>query len=100
MRLGAPQTEEGSTLHRYQRRAAVAAQPGRYGLDMLELRAVEASGWVLRLHFIPHPGAEEGEQSGIPPALAPSHLQVLDEREQPLSVVVRSLQASPEAPQA
>lgn len=71
-----PGSASGSR-HNQTRRRKLADTPGRQGLDYLELLAVEARGFRLRLHFIPHVSAEWGD---IPPGLGPEHLRVEDER--------------------
>ncbi|RKH54928.1 hypothetical protein, partial [Corallococcus aberystwythensis] len=75
---GEPLTPPASSARQnLNRRRLLADTAGRQGLDYLELVAVEARGFRLRLHFIPHASAEWGD---VPPGLGPEHLRVEDER--------------------
>jgi hypothetical protein len=55
----------------------VAARPDTWGLEFVELRAVEDDRLVVRLHFIPDRSSGK-EQSGVPPGLTPDKVQLID----------------------
>jgi hypothetical protein len=64
-----------SAESRRQRRAALAATAGRYGLDFADVVKVDARSWTLRLVFVPDlSGSSTGH--GFPPGLRPEQLAV------------------------
>ncbi|QRK06078.1 baseplate J/gp47 family protein [Archangium violaceum] len=73
--------------HLQERRQALAARPGRYGLDSVEVLALEGLRFRLRLHFIPHLSEEVGD---VPPRLGPRNLTVVDDEGHPVPVEVHS----------
>ncbi|MGZ3458112.1 MAG: hypothetical protein ACXU86_06345, partial [Archangium sp.] len=95
MRPAVPYESAESTRHRTARRRELASSPGHYGLERLEVRAVEGAGFILRLHFVPH---SVGEGEDIPPELEMRHLRVWDDDGRPVPVRARSLERPPDAP--
>lgn len=97
MRPPAPYETAESSRHRAERQRQLASTPGTYGLERLEVRAVEGPGFLLRLHFLAH---DAGQGEDIPPELGPDGLAVWDDDGRPVPVEVRSLERAGDAPRA
>jgi Baseplate J-like protein len=75
MTAAAPLTVVADDELRRQRRVRLAATPGRYGLDFVEVVAAEPTRWALRLVFVPDlSGSSKGH--GRPPGLRPEQITV------------------------